>query len=324
MVGRNDPCPCGSGKKYKKCCERKDAVTVEDLLTDEMENILQTFYDIHPERPDVPAFVEFANTWKSSLNSYLPQEMIETIALDEFFFHQRRDIWDDYLAKQKKKHIRPSILELLDRWSEPRVFVGEVTAVGDTYLTATSILGDETIDLWKESDKPVPVGVHFYCFILSDGTSKGNYLAVSSLIFFPTDHSEAIKQFAKTLADTENPSLKDSIMKFWIALGESGYTGDEFTEFEAGVIESAAEFLKQHNRESQALLEVLEDFLVDEQPKARKKLAIAAGAIRYGLDNKYFEPLDMTLKEIAEAFDVSTSSMSKYAKDLAEYASDKN
>lgn len=22
-VGRNDPCPCGSGKKYKKCCEQR-------------------------------------------------------------------------------------------------------------------------------------------------------------------------------------------------------------------------------------------------------------------------------------------------------------
>ena len=22
-VGRNDPCPCGSGKKYKQCCARK-------------------------------------------------------------------------------------------------------------------------------------------------------------------------------------------------------------------------------------------------------------------------------------------------------------
>ncbi len=21
-IGRNDPCPCGSGKKYKKCCLR--------------------------------------------------------------------------------------------------------------------------------------------------------------------------------------------------------------------------------------------------------------------------------------------------------------
>ncbi|HGZ0736297.1 TPA: SEC-C metal-binding domain-containing protein, partial [Escherichia coli] len=20
QTGRNDPCPCGSGKKYKKCC----------------------------------------------------------------------------------------------------------------------------------------------------------------------------------------------------------------------------------------------------------------------------------------------------------------
>ena len=23
-IGRNDPCPCGSGKKYKQCCMRKD------------------------------------------------------------------------------------------------------------------------------------------------------------------------------------------------------------------------------------------------------------------------------------------------------------
>ena len=23
-IGRNDPCHCGSGKKYKKCCLRKD------------------------------------------------------------------------------------------------------------------------------------------------------------------------------------------------------------------------------------------------------------------------------------------------------------
>ena len=22
-IGRNDPCPCGSGKKYKKCCYDK-------------------------------------------------------------------------------------------------------------------------------------------------------------------------------------------------------------------------------------------------------------------------------------------------------------
>ena len=28
-IGRNDPCPCGSGKKYKKCCMRKEGMRTE-------------------------------------------------------------------------------------------------------------------------------------------------------------------------------------------------------------------------------------------------------------------------------------------------------
>jgi hypothetical protein len=27
-IGRNDPCPCGSGKKYKKCCMLKDEAEI--------------------------------------------------------------------------------------------------------------------------------------------------------------------------------------------------------------------------------------------------------------------------------------------------------
>ena len=29
-VGRNDPCPCGSGTKYKKCCGSVDAANDEE------------------------------------------------------------------------------------------------------------------------------------------------------------------------------------------------------------------------------------------------------------------------------------------------------
>ena len=29
-IGRNDPCPCGSGKKYKKCCMEKDQERLQD------------------------------------------------------------------------------------------------------------------------------------------------------------------------------------------------------------------------------------------------------------------------------------------------------
>ena len=33
-IGRNDPCPCGSGKKYKKCCMIKDKEPNEDASSD--------------------------------------------------------------------------------------------------------------------------------------------------------------------------------------------------------------------------------------------------------------------------------------------------
>jgi len=33
-VGRNDPCPCGSGKKYKKCCMIKDQERSIDASSD--------------------------------------------------------------------------------------------------------------------------------------------------------------------------------------------------------------------------------------------------------------------------------------------------
>ena len=34
-IGRNDPCPCGSGHKYKKCCMLKNASKLPVTLDDE-------------------------------------------------------------------------------------------------------------------------------------------------------------------------------------------------------------------------------------------------------------------------------------------------
>ena len=31
-AGRNDPCPCGSGRKYKRCCLEKDEATEHAAL----------------------------------------------------------------------------------------------------------------------------------------------------------------------------------------------------------------------------------------------------------------------------------------------------
>ena len=38
-VGRNDPCPCGSGKKYKKCCMMKDLAREADISSKSSGNV---------------------------------------------------------------------------------------------------------------------------------------------------------------------------------------------------------------------------------------------------------------------------------------------
>ena len=285
---------------------------------------MQTFYDEYPEKNDLKEFLDLVKMWNEPLEKYLVEEMIEAIVMDEFFFHHKPEIWKGYLEKQQKKIIRPSVEKVLNTWFDPRVFIGEVVAVDEDYMSVKNIFEDETIRLRRESEKPVPVGVHVYCFILPDGSSKENhYLAVSSLIFFPTDHKEVFEEFAQQFESQTEQSvsefLKDNGIAFWKLLGEDGYDGGEFTNFEAGVLLVAMEFLEKNERESEELLEIIEDYLVEKQPNARKDVAVAAGAIRFGQENALFETLNMTVKEIAEWFEVSTSSLNRYYNELNTY-----
>lgn len=193
MIGRNDPCLCGSGKKYKKCCQSKQAFSIEAVQVEELERILQAFYEEYPERRDINEYLALVKKWSGPLEKFLVQEMIEAIVMDEFFFHHKPEIWANYLDKQHKKVIRPSVASVLATWNNPRAFIGEVVAVEEMYMSVKSLFADETIQLRRESDKPIPVGVHVYCFVLPDGTMKDNqYLAISSMVFFPTDHKKCL------------------------------------------------------------------------------------------------------------------------------------
>jgi len=40
-IGRNDPCPCGSGKKYKQCCLAKDEAKAREARLAAQEQAAQ-------------------------------------------------------------------------------------------------------------------------------------------------------------------------------------------------------------------------------------------------------------------------------------------
>ena len=326
MVGRNDPCPCGSGKKYKKCCERKQAISIEEVRTEELDRVLQTFYDEYPERKDLSDLLTVINEWKSKLGKYLHEEMIEAIAIDEFFFHTKPEIWLKYIGKQQKKAVRPAVENVLNQWKNPTVIVGEVINIEEHFMLVKNIFTNEMIYLRRESEKPVPLGVHVFCFTLPDVSLKDNHhLAISSLIFIPTDHTEVVTSFAKSATGKPQEESAGYIQKhlvdFWERLGENGYSGGEFTEFEAGILIDIMERLENQNRNPKPLLTIIEDYLVTNQPKARKEAAVAAGAVRFGQEHELFEGPYWSIKEIAEWYEVSTHSLNKYYKDINEFYS---
>ncbi|WP_332651291.1 SEC-C domain-containing protein [Lysinibacillus sp. 54212] len=323
MIGRNDQCPCGSGKKYKKCCEGKQQVTVENVFNEEIENVLQTFYSAYPERKDVREYIQLVQAWSPKLQKQLQRELIEAVVLDEFFFHVRPDIWTNYLKRSMKRSVRPATVALLDSWVEPMMFIGKVVEVEDDYFKAVNLLTDEIFMVRRENNKPIPEGMQVFAFLLPDGSNKENHvLAVSTLIFFPADHANVFEKFSKIFKSQEKDAhtfLKENHLAFWTSLVDGGYAGEEFTTFEADVLEQTKRFLEERERNADRLMIVLEDYLIEQQPTARKAAAIAAGAIRFGQERALFEGKSFTVKEIAEHFGVSASSLNKYYQELLSY-----
>ncbi|WP_431029965.1 YecA family protein [Lysinibacillus sp. LZ02] len=323
MVGRNDLCPCGSNKKYKKCCEGKQQVDVKSLVNEEIESTLQTFYAVYPERKDIREYIELVKEWSPAMNGKLQRELIEAVVLDEFFFHQRPDIWTNYLKRQTKRTLRPQTASLFEQWQSPEIFIGIVETVEERYFKAAHALTGKTYMIRRENNKPIPEGMYVFAFLLPDGSEQVDHvLAVSTMIFFPAEHTKVFENFAKTFANQEQDALtflKDNHLALWTNLVAGGYAGEEFTTFEQDVLEQTKNFLAEHNRNSEALIVALEDYLIEQQPKARKAAAIAAGAIRFGQDRGLFDGKAFTVKEISESFGVSASSLNKYYQDLLEY-----
>lgn len=61
QIGRNEPCPCGSGKKYKKCCQVKDEAAASSLRNEPsaVQIALNWLHTKYPEEVDEAVYAGF-------------------------------------------------------------------------------------------------------------------------------------------------------------------------------------------------------------------------------------------------------------------------
>jgi len=161
-IGRNDPCPCGSGKKYKRCCLAKDAPAPGAWTTGERDSALASLmrFARRAELDGDRAAAE-VTFWGKRLEGMTPAEAREAMDFEQsrVGFHEwlvfdcplhgggtiverflaragggLRSGERRYLERMRLSHLRPyevqavrrdEGLDLLDLWANKRVRVRE-------------------------------------------------------------------------------------------------------------------------------------------------------------------------------------------------------
>ncbi len=320
-VKRNDPCPCGSGKKYKKCCMNKEVLSVDELVADELDRTIERFFGNYPPRNEMHLLQARFLDWKEAVGEHYADQMIMALIFEEYALQHRETVWKQYIEKQIEEHMRPKTKEALRTWFQPKATIATTESVDGYELVATDDLTGETFTLLRPSDRPIAENMRFFTVLLPSGTNEGAMISLSTLLFIPVAFNETLDEFVANVKKEGNvqQAFANQFIDLWKMLGEAGFYGGEWSEFEKSILEEVTVFLHERGRFNEELMRVLEDYLVAYQPSARKSATIAAGAIRFGQEQGYFEPIDMTWKELGEHFDVSPSTLHRYAKEMQAY-----
>lgn len=106
-TGRNDPCPCGSGKKYKKCCGLFDDKKTAQLSSDECRLFYETWYGL----------MGYVNERKHVVKAKIKPEYPNLVS--DMMIHKVREVlWekpdliDDYLSETELPQEKVDILKL--------------------------------------------------------------------------------------------------------------------------------------------------------------------------------------------------------------------
>lgn len=356
MIGRNDPCHCGSGKKYKKCCLGKEEVTREDVVMEEISRILSAFSNQYPKQADYTAYAYRAQNWSVRTLQRLPEQIVRIVAWSEFVFNERLDIWQSYLKSVKRAAVRPAVLDILNGWETPRVVLADVARSTEEMITYRDVLTDELIDVRNASGRQIVEGtpMYMYLFPMQDGTNVTIFevpLPVRGNEMF-----DDLKAQYEASGQEEQAYLQDVMLDFWVSLAvedEALDTKEEEAKTEAvmeaeledvlveetveeapkeevverakgvpsvqiDVLNGLEQFMNENDVSNDSFYEQVESYLVACEPKARKPEAILAGMIRYGIESGALAH-KTTWTALGEQFDVSPSSLAKYAKEMKEY-----
>jgi len=312
VVGRNDPCTCGSGKKYKKCCGNANVVDITAVIEEELVRIHIGFLEEGFDRREYNELEMRLRKWNSVIQGALQDEIIEEVSMGTYVYLERVDLWKNFLKKQMNKQKRQQVIDVLTSWQDPFLLLGEVMEIKDGQF----IIRDETDDkmyILPSHQTQSRKGDRLFGIVLPDPRFGDNGISgTSTIIFIPEDRTKLIRQLLEDLK-----KLEIDYLDLYRLFGSIDHAFS-FTPFQQEVIDLTKGYLNEYGFDEEVVIPLLSAFLLKNEVKAKKASAVSAGVISLSYDFSLIGP-PSTQKEVAAYFNVSPVTLAKYRDQVGDF-----
>ncbi|MGN7385722.1 tetratricopeptide repeat protein [Sporosarcina sp. SAFN-015] len=264
MIGRNDPCTCGSGKKYKKCCGKKGPDLVGLLVNEELDQILGNFFELYPKGEDRKEMIRIMREWLLRLSDSWTKDDIEEAAGEFYLFVYNPTGWHEYIEEQIRIAKREAVVSVLKAWDEPFMLLAEVVGAETSMLKVRQLFTGEEYYVTRNEGMPVDEGTLLFGAVLRDPRKREDAIAPVSSMMFLAKWSKQTKRSLMELREANE-----------------GKTLEEFVR--AHALDIYELFIK---RSLASLNELVEEVLVPSQLDALKALEVALRELGQDTDTR--------------------------------------
>ena len=215
-VGRNDPCPCGSGRKFKSCCINGRRKTIEQRA-DWLCHKVMVFSFRPQNRWRLAELVDIAldAADDDSLSSLLPLlanlAAFEPSALEEFI--EARGV---LLAEDEFALVRTWLESQPSLWHIVAVEPGSSIDVLDTRTGESIVVAD------RSASQSLSVGDYLFARIVPAGSS---WLFTGEIVLVPLAHRASLLELLG--ADVETQDLATWVGRLFAPIQMANYEGDD-------------------------------------------------------------------------------------------------
>ena len=152
MLGRNDLCPCGSGKKYKKCCLNKDIASERSSRKIGLSQ--KQYYELYAKLHEFSRNEKFKSEFERAKETFFIMEDEEINAKFERFFNtyfiqdhimQNKKVMTVEFFEENKDNLDIAERDILRSLFESYVSVYEVKEIKDEKVILKDCLNDKEI-----------------------------------------------------------------------------------------------------------------------------------------------------------------------------------